>query len=370
MNQNNTCPLNALDNYNILAFGSAIENIPYFHVRLDQSVNPDKLQKAVREALIQYPHFQTKLHYNKQYFLEKNNQAFIIHNVSVDRRPLHLEKENNGYLWQICYDNDTISFEWCHALTDGRGAIRFFSAILDAYFENNANPVFNTVLSDQGLEQIADPAQKPLSDKKQPKGYDIKYMPSEKHANHRYRCHVVKIPTQDVLNVSHKADASPAAVLPPLFSKAVRRFISEKADNRTVSCSIVIDARTPMHIDTMHNCIITKQISYVDRFDEMDFNLVSTIYRSILDLSLQKENVIYSATKLVKGIQGLSASARKSCAMHCFIRLQRSSKNNSVISDFPIWEKSPSPRKQPLIFWISISDPGLISVRQTCLSLT
>ena len=52
MNQNNTCPLNAIDNYNILAFGSAIENIPYFHVRLDQSVNPDKLQKAVREALI------------------------------------------------------------------------------------------------------------------------------------------------------------------------------------------------------------------------------------------------------------------------------------------------------------------------------
>ena len=46
MNQNNTCPLNALDNYNILAFGSAIENIPYFHVRLDQSVNPDKLHKA------------------------------------------------------------------------------------------------------------------------------------------------------------------------------------------------------------------------------------------------------------------------------------------------------------------------------------
>ena len=50
----------------------------------------------------------------------------------------------------VTYDNDTISFEWCHALTDGRGAIRFFSAILDAYFDNNANPVFNTVLSDQG----------------------------------------------------------------------------------------------------------------------------------------------------------------------------------------------------------------------------
>ena len=74
MNQNNTCPLNALDNYNILAFGSAIENIPYFHVRLDQSVNPDKLQKAVTEALIQYPHFQTKLHYNKQYFLKKTTR--------------------------------------------------------------------------------------------------------------------------------------------------------------------------------------------------------------------------------------------------------------------------------------------------------
>ena len=104
-----------------------------------------------------------------------------------------------------------------------------------------------------------------------------------------------------------------------------------------------------MHIDTMHNCIITKQISYVDRFDEMDFNLVSTIYRSILDLSLQKENVIYSATKLVEGIQGL-LSIRPKVLRHALfhqiakiIKKQQCNFGFSYLGKVPVSPETASP---------------------------
>lgn len=60
MNQNNTYPLNALDNYNILAFGTAIENVPCFHDRLDQSVNPDQLAQSCQKSSDPIPTFSDK----------------------------------------------------------------------------------------------------------------------------------------------------------------------------------------------------------------------------------------------------------------------------------------------------------------------
>jgi hypothetical protein len=49
----------------------------------------------------------------------------------------------------------------------------------------------------------------------------------------------------------------------------------------------------------MHNCIISKNITYIDRYDTMDFALVSTIYRSLLDIAVQKENIVKAATEFV-----------------------------------------------------------------------
>ena len=60
-----------------------------------------------------------------------------------------------------------------------------------------------------------------------------------------------------------------------------------------------------MQFETMHNCILSKKITYVDRFDGMEFPLVSTIYRSILDLAVQQENIIKEATKTVDEIRPL-----------------------------------------------------------------
>jgi hypothetical protein len=54
-----------------------------------------------------------------------------------------------------------------------------------------------------------------------------------------------------------------------------------------------------MGFQTMHNCILSKNITYIDRYDTMDFALVSTIYRAILDLAVQPENIVKAATEFV-----------------------------------------------------------------------
>ncbi|MBR5230334.1 MAG: hypothetical protein IKW01_05685, partial [Firmicutes bacterium] len=63
--------------------------------------------------------------------------------------------------------------------------------------------------------------------------------------------------------------------------------------------------RGPMKFETMHNFIISKVITYVDRYDKMEFPRVSTIYRALLDLAVQPENIVKAATDTVDQIRPL-----------------------------------------------------------------
>ena len=88
---------------------------------------------------------------------------------------------------------------------------------------------------------------------------------------------------------------------------AMRKNLSEKIKNRNVCCNVIIDCRGPMKFKTMHNCVLSKKITYIDKFDSLDFSLVSTVYRSFIDLAVQPENIVSEATKMVNTIKPLVA---------------------------------------------------------------
>jgi hypothetical protein len=86
---------------------------------------------------------------------------------------------------------------------------------------------------------------------------------------------------------------------------AMRKNLSEQIKNRNVCCNIIIDCRKPMQFKTMHNCVLSKKITYIDKYDKMDFSAVSTIYRSLIDLAVQPENIVSEATNMVNTIKTL-----------------------------------------------------------------
>ena len=149
-----------------------------------------------------------------------------------------------------------------------------------------------------GLESLYNKAENGIPQKKQAPGFSANSLPFLKRG-YRTDCHILKAPMSEVLDAAKKSNSSPAAVLTPLISMALRKHISPKAKNKNVSCSVVIDCRAPMVFQTMHNCIISKNITYIDRYDTMDFSLVSTIYRSLLDLAVQPENIVKTATEFI-----------------------------------------------------------------------
>ena len=291
--------LGVMDLYPLAANKTQIENNPFIQVKFREKVDEKRLYEAVRQALSDHPLFACTLRYDKKFYLENNEAEFRLFHIEEKNRPLEFGDNTNGYLWQISYDECTVSFEWCHVISDGRGGLSFFTSVLCHYF--NEERVVDVAL-DLGLEAFYDKEEKGIKQKKQEKGFSAKALPYIKRG-YKTDCHILKVPIKDVLSVSKRSDSSPAAVLAPLFSMAIRKHIRKNVKNKNVSCNVVIDCRGPMKFKTMHNCILSKVITYVDRYDDMDYPMVSTIYRSIIDLAVQPENIICEATKMVDTIK-------------------------------------------------------------------
>lgn len=291
--------LGVMDLYPIAANRTKIENNPFLQARLKEPVDTVRLYVAVRQSLAEHPLFACTLRYDKDYYLETNEKEFLLIDASEENRPLAFGDATKGFLWQMCYDQHSITFEWCHAVSDGRGGFAFFSSVLCHYFGVN-RPVEPAL--ELGLESFYNKGEKGIPQKKQAQGFSANALPFIKRG-YRTDCHILKVPMREVLTAAKKNDSSPAAVLPPLISMAMRKHMKPAVKNKNVSCNVVIDSRGPMHFQTMHNCIISKNITYIDRYDTMDFSLVSTIYRAILDLAVQQENIVKEATETVDMIR-------------------------------------------------------------------
>lgn len=285
--------LGVLDLYPIAVMGTSIEDSPTVGVTLDENVDSNRLYTALCKTLGLFPLFKTRIIFDKGYFLEENDLPVIVFNENDLDRTFTWKSGTNDYPWRLSYYENRILFRWCHAVTDGRGAEVFLDALLNHYYDipYSIEPKLGL-----GLEPFANKREKGIPQKKQLKGFGkkgLKISPSDKYI----QCHVLKCKTADVLALAKRSDASPATIIPPMFSMALRKCMKTKMN---VKISIVIDARTPLEYQTMHNCIFAKEITYIDRYDHLDFELISTIYRAILNLACERENVVVEAIDKVK----------------------------------------------------------------------
>ena len=288
--------LGVMDLYPLAVMDESIEDSPTVGVSLDADVDAERLHRALCRAAELFPLFKAKIVFDGGYWLEENDAPILLFNENDFDRTFTWKKGTNGYPWKMTYHQNRILLRWCHAITDGRGAERFLGAVLNLYY---GVPYSVEPELELGLEPFFDENEKGIPQKKQPAGFGAEGLKIAPHAEKQSTMHVLKCKTADVLALSKRSNASPATVIPPLYSRALRACMKQK---KSVRFNIVVDVRVPMGHKSMHNCIFFKVISYLDRFDTMPFEQVSTIYRALLDLGCQKENVVVEATNNIKTI--------------------------------------------------------------------
>ncbi len=111
-------------------------------VTLNETVNPEILEKAIFESKKRFPSFFVRLKRGFfWYYFEENPRSPILRKES----PLVCEKiheyTNNRYLFAFLYYENRISLEVNHVITDGVGAIKFLNSILLRYLELSGHEV-------------------------------------------------------------------------------------------------------------------------------------------------------------------------------------------------------------------------------------
>ena len=290
--------LGLMDMYPIEASGTNIENDPLFRIIFKDKVDPVKLEDAVYKAIRLHPLFGTKVCFDRNYYLVTNNRPIKIINSSEKNRPRKFGKATNDYPWQMCWDENIVTFEWCHGITDGMGAMEFIETILSFYCGAKTPEVPRRIQLGPGLEPFVDKSEKGENFSIDPKGFSIKDFPAFKRG-YKTDCHVLKADISEVLSCSKENETTVAPILSILLSKAIKNNLPERAKNRNVACNIVLDLRRPLAYETMHNCVEYKRVTYQDKHDNMSFKEVAKEYKSILDNARIPANVVRAITERV-----------------------------------------------------------------------
>ncbi len=276
--------------------GTKAEISPAFVMKFKTDIDGARLTKAVQDAIIKYPIVGCRFSEKGGIHYEENSGPLPIVNAPLEKKPRYFGRDTNGYLWQITYYGPDLSFDRSHVVSDGRGWLAFFKLVM-RYYYGLGDDTGSSKYPEKELEDFADASAKGYARTAQPKGFRRSSVPFIRRRNDAGECHILTADMKQVLAAAHKVEASPATILAPLFSRALRANMKRGTKNRHVSCIIPIDARGPLKFDTTHNGIGEAEITYRDRFDGMDLSTVSTIYRAILDLQVQPESMIEHITK-------------------------------------------------------------------------
>lgn len=105
-----------------------------FTCQLTEPVQEEPLQQALDKALEQFPHFLYVLRRGLfWYYLENSDLSPRVHpeNTAVCAGLFH--RNRRTLLFDVSYYQKRIHFEIYHALTDGSGAIQFFTLLISTY---------------------------------------------------------------------------------------------------------------------------------------------------------------------------------------------------------------------------------------------
>lgn len=281
-----------MDYVQLLITNTSIGCVPHFSVYLKENVVLDKLKSALISSLKKHPIFATKLVYDKKYYLEDNNAELVI--LETKDAKNNFGKTTNGYLWRVTYDNNIINFDFSHGITDGRGMARFITTVLEFYYDLPVT--YETEKYICGFESVYDKTVSPIGLKEQEKGFTSFDLPHTKNGSPTSLTYL-SLNTLELLNVAKKTDSSPAAILLPLFSRAVYQSLPKDAKRKNVAGYFTADFRKVMNLECGRNFIGYKYNTYTKNYENMSLETLATVYRGIMDLFLQPENVIDFCTK-------------------------------------------------------------------------
>lgn len=271
-----------------------------YSVTIEDGIDPIILQTALDNTLKIFPNFQVHLKRGFfWYYLETTNKK-----VKVEKEHLpicsKLYKDSDDVLFRVNYFKDRINFEVSHILSDGRGSLKFFKALIYQYI------IYNYSVQGIEIEDNSSEAEKredsfdkyyTKSKSKLPKNKNIYNYKEKLSKNITYMEY--HLPTDRILSLAHNYNASLTALLISIMIYSYMEEMKEIELSQIIKIDVPVDLRQFLKSQTSRNFFGLTHVSYKFSNKNEPFENVIKSVNEQLKTSATIENLKIRVNQLI-----------------------------------------------------------------------
>lgn len=277
-----------------LSFNKQDTSIFRISITLKEKINPQVLKEAVNETMKYFKDFKVKLRYGLfMYKLVENNRDIIIHkNEEYDFTSFH-NKDNNYYLFKIIYEDNTISIDYLHLLTDGLRANKFLTEIAYKYIE-----IKNKL--DESKDKVVYKAYNAYTSnypKKTPKPYKVPFafrIKGTKLNTEEISVNKIKINLPELKEYSKKENVSITNILISLLTYAIyNSYYKKSKSKRSINICVPIDLNNIFKEDTISNFVSHMMLTIKpNKNKEYTLTEINELVKEEFNKKVSKESIL------------------------------------------------------------------------------
>ncbi|MGN0549020.1 MAG: hypothetical protein ACI4IM_05430 [Acutalibacteraceae bacterium] len=266
-------------------------------VKIKESVNLERLSKAIAELYRKYPYFFMTIGETKKKYYLKECEVNINRLYGEDNGPCKPFNLKLGEpLIRFLYSDQSIKLEMFHSLTDGRGAIELMKAFLKEYFTEGASEERNELLDN--TEDIFDRIYK-TGGKNVSRLLPDSFQIGREHPI-AFSFKTIEMPSSSLIDAAHRYGVSVAVFLCALHIKAI-------ADTRTsfrrkICISVPVELRKRFNFMSCRNSSLYFLVD-VNQEETIDFkSLIETVRKKFKEnINIENmRNIAYTNVKSAK----------------------------------------------------------------------
>ncbi|MDO4487645.1 MAG: hypothetical protein Q4B67_00945 [Eubacteriales bacterium] len=263
---------------------------------LDEPVDFQIMEKAYLKAIRRFPYYMVKMGTND----EKIYRIWVDEPNPLRQDPVDYlinEKDNDGYLYRLSVNGNTVSFQFFHGISDGISLNNFMKLLFKLYFEEKGEEVSMVTRFDIGQEvserEYCDPLDEPAVCEVTPGSHErgtFYLLPEENNRDFRifyFDCDAAKL-----MDIVRTSDGSPNTYMAILLAESIAEVHPER-DIEKIRVGITIDGKHFIGLSENHNPMLgISCFDYDKRAFSMDRTRLNTCVRGRLILDCDDVNII------------------------------------------------------------------------------
>jgi len=302
-------PLLRTDSYGKIFLYNTHETVacvPRHTIVMRDPVQPKMLQQAVEQALLRFPHMMLGVEPTDTGYRYRQNVAspIVLPFDGVNKRYSIGSKDTNGYLFLVGYQGNTITMEYQHSISDGRGFEEFIRCVLFQYLQLCKYPVENDG-SVRSMDSYFTPDESTDGYQQLPeREFSAEGIWKKPEASHAWELSKlgdsapevvseIKFPFAALHKYAKDLNVSPLSIVAPLFMRAFDKKFGEP--DKPVIAQIPVDLRQFIPTLTTRYFICFIDLPYLPEYRDLELPEIFRRTKAFLKTQMEPEQLMYRA---------------------------------------------------------------------------